>query len=138
MSDATNVLGPTAYLVDVMMDVLARNGGCNGMTLLCAARGTGALELGTLLLQTGLNGSSIAMMHLAVFYWDDIVLVLFGEYFAVLDWLNGRVEMVLMNFTIDGGLSLFMTVLGHCFLSDSRRDLFMNGGIMVSSLVPDS
>lgn len=122
--------------MDVMMDVLARNDGCNGMALLCAARGTRALELSTFLLQTGLDGSSVAMVHLTVFYRDDVVLVLFGKYFAVLDGLNGCVEMILMNFTINGGLSLFMAMLGHCLLSDSGGNLFMNGGIMVSSLVP--
>lgn len=44
--------------------------------------------------------------------------------------------MVLMNFTVDGGLGLFVTLLDHLLLHDCRGNLLMNGGVMVTSFVP--
>lgn len=123
--------------MNVVMNMLACNDGCDGVALLGATAGTSALELGALLLQTGLDGRRIAMMHLAVLYGNDVVVMLFGKNLAVLDGLDGCMEMVLVHLAINGSLSLFMAMLGDCFLGHGGGNLLMDSGIMVASLVPD-
>ena len=124
-------------LVNVMMDMLACDDGRHGVALLGATACASTLELSTLLFQTSLDGGRIAVMELTVLYRDNVVLMLFWKDFAILDGLNGCVEMVLVNFTIDGGLSLFMTMFDDSLLGHSGSDFLMNGCIMMSSLVPN-
>lgn len=74
---------------------------------------------------------------LTVLHGDDVVSMLFRKHFAILDGLNGGVEMILVNFTIDGCSSLFMAVLGDSLLSDSGSNSLVDGGVMVTSFVPE-
>lgn len=106
------------------------------MTLLCAALDALALELGPLLLETSFDGLRIAVVVFASLYRNDVVFVTLGEYFAVLYRLNGGVEMILMDFPVDGCLSLFVAVLHDSLLSNSGSNSLMDSGIMVSSLGP--
>ena len=45
--------------------------------------------------------------------------------------------MVLVHLTINGGLSLFMTVLEDRLLHNGGGDLFMDCGVMVTCLLPE-
>ncbi len=134
---STIISKPLTHLMNVVMNMLAGNDGCDGVALLGATAGTSALELGGLLLQTGLDGRRIAVMRLTVLYGNDVVVMLFGKNLAILDGLDGSMEMVLVHFAINGSLSLFMAMLGNCFLGHGGGNLLMHGGIMVASLVPD-
>ncbi len=45
--------------------------------------------------------------------------------------------MVLVDFTVDGGGGFFMTSLGNCLVDDARGNLLMDGGVMMTSFMPD-
>ena len=46
--------------------------------------------------------------------------------------------MVLVDLTVDGGGGLLMTVLGDVLVHDGWGDLLVDGGVMVTCLVPVS
>ena len=69
-------------------------------------------------------------------YRDDIVMVLLWKYFTILDGLDRGVEVILVDLAVNGSLSLFMTVLGHILIDNCWSDLLMNGGVVMTSLVP--
>ena len=64
---------------------------------------------------------------------SHLVLMAFWENFTVLDRLNGSVEMVLVNFTVNGSGSLFVTMLQDGLVHDSRCDSLVDGGIVLPS-----
>ena len=44
--------------------------------------------------------------------------------------------MILMDLTVDGGSCLLVTMLGNSLVGDGGCDCFMDGGVMMTSLVP--
>lgn len=118
------------------MNMLACDDRSHGVTLLCAALDALILKLGPLLLETSFNGLRITVVMFTSLYRENVVLVTLWEYFAVLYWLDRGVEMILVNFPIDGGLGLFMTVFHNGLLGNSGSNSLMDGGVMVSSLGP--
>lgn len=122
--------------MDMMMNMFAGNDGGDRVTLFCATLNALVLELSTLLLETGLDGFRVTVVELAMLYGDDVVFVSLRKYFTVLDGLNGSMEMVLVHFAIDGGLSLFVTVFLDGLLGDGGSNSLVDGCIMVTSLVP--
>ena len=124
------------YLVDVVVNVLTGNGGCNGVALTDAALGTGALELQALLLKTSLDSGIVTVVLLALFDGGHLVDVLLRENFTVLDRLDRGVVVVLVDFTVDGGGGLLMTVLGDVLVDYGRGDLLVHGSVIVTGLGP--
>lgn len=118
------------------MDVLASNGGRNGVALTSTAFCTGALELETLLFETSLDGGIVTVVLLALLDGGHLVNVLLWENFTVLDRLDRGVVVILVDLTVDGGGGLFVTVLGDILLHYSRGDLLVDGGVIVTGLVP--
>lgn len=77
-------------------------------------------------------------MVLAVLYGYDVVSMLLRQHFAILNGLNGCMEMILVDFAVDGCSSLFMTVFGDCLLSNGGSYSLMDGSIVVTSFVPET
>ena len=77
------------------------------------------------------------MLDLALLNGGHAVGVLFWENFAILDWLDRGVVMVLVHLTINGSLSLLMTLLDHLLLHNGGSDLLVDCGVMVTGLVPE-
>ncbi len=119
-----------------MVDMLASNDWCDGVALLCANLGTSRLELLTLLFETSLDSLVVTMMVLAVLHRDDVMSVLLGQHLAVLDRLYRGVVVILVHLTVDGSLSLLMTVLANLFVHNSGSDLLVNGRVMMTRLGP--
>lgn len=128
--------GDRAYLVNVVVNVLASNRRCDGVAFTDAAFGAGVLELQTLLLKTGLDGGIVTVVLLALLNGSHLVDVLLWENFTVLDGLHRGVVVVLVDLTVDGGSSLLMAVLGDALVDYGRGDLLVNGGVIVTGLAP--
>jgi len=75
-------------LVNVVVDVLASDDGCDGVSVCGLANNTLILELSSLTCETCLDLSSIAMVELAGLYGDEVVCVLLREDLTVGDGLN--------------------------------------------------
>ena len=97
---------------------------------------TVALELSSFLLKTGLDSLGIAVLVVTLLNRDDIVLMLFRENFTVVHRLDRGMVMVLVNLTVDGSGSLFVTLLDDSLVHNCRSNFLVNGGVMVTSLVP--
>lgn len=121
----------------MVVHVLASNDRCNGVGLLGTNFSAGVLELRTLSFQTSLDGILVTVLDLALFNGGHAVGVLFRENFAILDWLDRGVVMVLVHLAINGSLRLLMTLLDHLLLHNGGSDLLMDCGVMVTSLVPE-
>lgn len=76
------------------------------------------------------------MTVLTMFDGKDVVLVLLREDLTVLHWLHGGMIVVLVDFTIDGGGGLLVTGFDDSLVDDSGCHFLVNGGVMVTSLVP--
>jgi hypothetical protein len=121
-------------LVDVVVLVLASNDGCD-------VAGGGALDPldgvavgSTLLCEAGLNLVVVAVLVAAVLDGDDVVVVLLGEDLTVEHGLLGGVVVVLVNLLVDGGDVLLVLLPLDGLVLDSRGDLLVNGGVVLSRL----
>lgn len=121
-----------------MVDVLASDHRSDGVGLFCTGFTTGVLELEAFLLETGLDRFGIAMDVFTVLDRNHIVSVLLGQHLAVLYGLHRSVIMILVHFTIDGGLSLLMTVLAYFLVHNGGGNLLVDSGVMMSSLGPEN
>ena len=130
------MFGLITNLVYVVVNMFASNDWCNGVSMLGLALSTRVSKLGSFLLETSLDGGSISVASFAVLNGHHLVLVLFRENLTVLDGLDGGVVVILVDLTVNGGLSLFMLVFMNAFLLDRRIDLLVDGGVMFSGLVP--
>lgn len=97
---------------------------------------TVALELSSFLLQTGLDSLGIAVLVVTLLDRDDVVLMLFRENFTVVHGLDRGMVMVLVNLAVDGSGSLFVTLLDNSLVHNCGSNFFVNGGVMMTSLVP--
>lgn len=124
------------YLVDVVVDMLACDHWGNRVGLAGGPLNAGVTELSRLLFETGLDGSRITMVVLTLLDGNDVVLVGFRENLTILDGLDGGMEVVLVHLTVDGGLNFLMTCLLDGLVHDGRGNPLVNGGVMVTRLVP--
>jgi len=121
-------------LVDVVVLVLASNNGCD-----VAGGGTldsldGVTILGTLLCKASLNLVVAAVLVAAVLDGDDVVVVLLREDLLVEHRLLGGVVVVLVNLLVDGGDVLLVLLPLNGLVLDSRSDLLVNGGVVLTRL----
>ena len=131
-----NGVGYFANLVNVVVDMFSSNNWCHGVTLLGTALDPRILELCTFLLETCSDGLFVTMTELPMLDGDYIVLVLFRKHFAVFDWLDRGVVVVLVHLTVNGGLSFFMANLCDLLAHNCRCHFLVDSGVMVTSLVP--
>jgi hypothetical protein len=99
---------------------------------LCAA----VTELSGLTFQTSLDGFRVTVTMFPVLDTNHVVGMLFGKNLAVQHGLNGGVVVVLVNLTVNGSGDLLMSRRLDGFLHDSGGNLLVDGGIMMTSLVP--
>lgn len=118
-----------------MVNVLASNDWGNGVGLFLGHT-TVALELSGFLFEAGFDSIGIAMLMVTFLDGDDVVMMFLGKDFTVLDRLNGGVVMVLVDLTIDGSRGLLVTLLNDGLVHDGGSNLLVNGGVVVTSLVP--
>jgi len=121
--------------VNVVVNMLASNGWLGALSHLGSTLDTGALELTSLLLETSLDGSRIAVVVFTGLDRGHLVLVLFGEDLTVLHRLDGGVVVVLMNLTVDGFLHILVARLHHLLLDDGGGNLLVHGGVYLVSVV---
>jgi hypothetical protein len=139
-------------LVNVVVDMLSCHTSIGGCRVLCRADIADILELCLLGRQTILYMFVVPVLDVAVLDTCYLVGVLFREDLAILNGLNGGVEVVLVNFAVDGrchillsggcdllvlysGVDSLETVLEmHIHYEGMTRDYLMNGGIMLSIL----
>ena len=136
-NDLANTRGRSADLMDMVVHMLACNNWCNRVGLFGSCLRAGVLEFHTLFLKTSLDGVGVTVLDLTRLDRGHSVGVLFGENLAIFDWLNGGVVMVLMHLTIDGGLSLFMTLLNDLLVYHSGSNLLVDCGVMMTGLLPE-
>ena len=129
-------VGYFTNLMYVVVDVFSSNHWCHGVSLLSTTLYPRILELCTLLFETCFDGLFVAVMVLPMLDGNNVVMVLFWEDFAVFDWLDRGMVVVLMYFTVDGGLSFFMANLCDLLVHNGRCHFLMDSGVMVTSLVP--
>lgn len=120
----------------MVMFVFSSNDGCNRVGFGCSSLSASVTELLALLFKSSLDGTSIAMTVFAGLDSGHAMLVLLWQNLAVLYWLDRGMVMVLVDLTINGSLSLLMTLLDYVLLNNSRSDLLVDCGIMMTSLVP--
>lgn len=122
-------------LMDVVVDVLTRHCRCGSL----GVRGIGddalVLELGSLLCYSPLRLVMVAVVKLAALDGGNIVLVLLGKNFPVLNGLYGMVVVILVNLLLDSGVDFFVLRGLHSLVHDGRLHLFVNSGVVVTGLV---
>lgn len=121
----------------VMVDVFSSNHWCHRVGLLSTTLCPYVLELCTLLFKTCFDGLFVTVMVLPMLDGNNVVLVLFWKDFAVFDWLDRGMVVVLVHLTVDGGLSFFMANLFDRLVHNGRRHFLVDGGVMVTCLVPN-
>ena len=124
--------------MNVVMYMFASDDWCDGVGLLCTCFGASVLKLQTLLLKTGFDSVRITMLNLTLLDRSHAVGVLFGKNFAILDWLDGSVVMVLVYLAVYSCLSLFMTLLNDLLIHNCGSDLLMDRGVVMTGLLPNS
>ena len=96
-------------LVDVMMDMLAFDSGSSaGRVPRFVGRG-GVFELARLLLESRTAGMLVAVFEFLVGDIFHVMAMLFREDLLVLDRLDGRVVVILMNLAVNSFLSFFVS-----------------------------
>lgn len=109
-------------LVDVVMDMLASNGGTFGCGVLSLSDSSGVLELGLFGSETFLNLIVVSMLDVAVLNSSELMGVLLWKDFTVLDRLNRSVVVILMNLTVDSSRCFFVAGLGYVLILNGWVD----------------
>jgi len=121
-------------LVDVVVDVLASNDGCDGVGVLGLVDEALILKELGLLSKTSLNLAAVSVLELAVLNSDDVVDVLLSLDFAVEDGLDGGVVVVLVDLLVDGGSNVLVPGGDDGLVNDGGCDALVDRGVMVSGL----
>jgi len=94
--------------VDVVVDVLSFDCGSYGGGVLRVADCLGVLELCSFCCEAFFNVRVVTVLDVAVLYAAHVVGMLFWQDFAIMDRLDGGMVMVLVYFTVDECLGVFM------------------------------
>lgn len=90
------------------MHMLADNNGCNRVSVLGLVDQSLVLELGSLRSETRLNILSVAVLKVLVLNANEVVGVHLGRNLTVCHWLDGGVEVVLVDLLVDGSGDLLV------------------------------
>jgi len=120
--------------VNVVVLVLAGNNRCDVAGSRALNPLDGVTVASTLLGKAGLNLVVVAVLVAAVLDRDDVVVVLFGEDLLVDHGLLGGVVVVLVNLLVDGGNVLLVLLSLDSLVLDSRGDLLVNSGVVLTRL----
>jgi len=121
-------------LVNVVVLVLASNNGGD-----VAGGGTldpldGVTVGSALLCEASLNLVVVTVLVAAVLDGDDVMVVLLGEDLLVEHRLLSGVVVVLVNLLVDGGDVLLVLLPLDSLVLDSRGDLLVNSGVVLTRL----
>jgi len=119
-------------LVDVMMNVLAANGGSDALALSGSFYTPFILELSLLLDKVPLSGVVVAVIEFAVLDGTKLRRVLLWQHLAVLNWLKSAVIVILVNLLVYRCDDLFMLVRLDRLVNDRRSNCLVDSGVMVS------
>lgn len=67
---------------------------------------------------------------------NHVVVVLLRELCLVVDRLNGRVVVILVNLLVDRRLHVLVFSAVDCLVSDGRGNLLVHGGVVMAGLGP--
>ena len=123
--------------MNMVMHMLAGNYWCNGVCFLGTCFSACVLELQTLLFKTSFDGTGVTMVEFTLLDSGHSMGVLFRENLAILDWLDRSVVMFLVHLAINSCLSFFVTLLDDLLIHHGGSNLFVNGGVMMTSLLPE-
>lgn len=119
-------------LMDVVMLVLATNGRCDAAASGCWCDNTLVLKLRLFGLQIPLCGIVVTVVEFAVLYTTQLRSVLFWEDFAVMNWLDCSMIVILVNFPVDGSVDLLMLVRLHSLLLNTGCYCLVDGSIVMT------
>lgn len=120
-------------LMNVMMDVLALDGGCHGFGLPSCSNVPFILKLSCLLLQTGSYITLVTVVVLFMLDTGKIVRVLLWQNLTIVHGLNGSVVVVLVNLLVDCGCDVLVSCGVDGLAYYGRSNLLVNSGVMVTS-----
>lgn len=109
-------------LMNVVMNMLTSNSWGNGCSVMGLPNSAGVLELSALGLKSLLHVSRITVLNVLVLNSTDVVGVLLWCNLSVLNWLDGSVVVILVDFTIDGSGSLLVSGLCNILVHDGWVD----------------
>jgi len=115
-----------------VVDVLAADGGSDTLALGLVLDDTLITELGLLLDKVLLDGVVVTVVKLTVLDGTQLGSVCLGEHCAVLHGLDGAVVVVLVDFLVDGGHDLLVSVRLHGLVDNSWGNSLMDSGVMVA------
>ena len=119
-------------LVDVMVDMLALDSWCS----CCGVSGLvgmgGVLELSSFSFESLTRLVFVAVMEFLVDYWLHLVMMLLGEDFLVLDWLDRGVIVILVDLAVDSFLDFLMSGGLDVLVYDTWGDALGNIGRVAS------
>jgi len=95
---------------------------------------TGVLELSALSLKSLSHMGIVAVVDFPVLGADQVVGVLFWENLTVLDGLDGGVEVILVDLTVDDLLSFLVLCASDMIIHNGRVDSLVDGGLVLSIL----
>lgn len=121
--------------MNMVMDMLASHDRSYGRGMLGRADFSRVFELRLLARETLLDMRIAAMVDILVLDADNIVRVLLGEDFAVVDGLHRGMVVVLVDFTVDGGGDIFVAGRCNVFLLDGGLDSLVHAGVVFAVLV---
>lgn len=122
--------------MNVVVNVLASNHGCNSVCVGRLSDDTLILELSSLTSETCLDLSSVAVLESAVLNGDEVVGVLLRKDLTVGNGLDGGVVVVLVNLLVDGSGDLLVLGRSDGLVKNSGCNALVDGGIVVTSLGP--
>jgi len=119
-------------LVDVVVDVLAANGGGNTLAVGGLVNAPLVSEAGLVINKRPLGGLGITVVELAVLNGTKLGSVLLGENLTVHDRLDSAVVVILVDLLVDGCVDLLVYMGLDDFVLNSGGYSLVNGRVMVT------
>jgi len=119
-------------LVHVVVRVFAFHGGSRRTRVVRIMRRRSVLELCSFIVEALAGLFMVAVFEFAVLHGGWVVGVLFGKDFAVLDWLDGGVVVILVDFAVDCFCDLFVADGLDFFAGYGSADGFVDSGVVVA------
>jgi hypothetical protein len=122
-------------LVNVVVDMLAADSGCDTLALCGGLYPPLVAELSLLLNKVPLNRVMVAVVKLAMLYTTKLGGVCLGKHLTILDWLDCAVVVVLVDLLVDSGVDLLVYVRLHSLVDNRGGDSLVDGSVMVTGLL---
>ena len=124
--------------MDVMMNMLPSDDRGNRVRFLGGGVSASVLKLQTLLFKARLYSFGITMNMFTSLHPYNIVMMLFGQNFTILDRLNCGVVVILVNLTINRCGGFFVALFNDGLVHNGRSNFFMNSRVMVTRFMPNT